>query len=122
LDYTITQNQANEVTTDSTGKHGTTPAAGYWTYIAAPATLNLDSTTATSSGGVYTLALSNQNVSFSWGDFFENKSPLNFYNDKFSAAAEQTVTNSEKIKAELDAMHTALDNKKITLTCTLEAA
>jgi hypothetical protein len=121
LDYTNTENSANKVTTDSINKR-TVTSAGYWEYISAPATVDLDKATATTSGGVATITLANKSVAFTWGSFFDNESPLNFYNGKFSDVANQTVANSDLVKTELDAMHTALDKKTIKLTATLETA
>lgn len=111
-------NTAIQVTTDTTGKHGTIPTnPGYWEYISAPATVTFDKSTATHSGNVYTIEITNKTITIPWGSFFEAKSPLTFYNEKYSSGG--TVDDGDKILTEFTAMHTALDSKTITLTATL---
>lgn len=61
-------------------------------------------------------------LDFSWGNFFESKSPATYYNDVYTDPNDQTLANGELVKKEFDAMHDQLDGKKIKLIATLNDA
>lgn len=111
-------NLANQVTLDSTGKHGTKPIAGYWEYVAAPSDLSFDKASANTSGGLSTIELTAKTITIPWGSYYGGKSPLSFYNEQYSAGG--TTEDSDNVLSELNAMHTALDSKGLTLTISLK--
>lgn len=102
-------------TNNTTGKHQDNQS-----YIAAPADLSIDLTSATDNNdGTKSLALTGD-LLFSWGNYFNNQSPCTYYNTEFTGD-DCTAANAAKIKKELDAMHDQLDGKTIGLKATLSA-
>ena len=65
----------------------------------------------------YTYQINASILDFDWGNFFENKSPATFYNEKFAIGA--TKKDVDNIFAELEAMNTALNNDTLVLTASL---
>lgn len=87
-----------------------------WTYLAVPEAIAIDSSKATGDS-VKTLTVTTT-FDFKWGTFFGSVSPCNYYNGIYTAET-GTVTDAENIKAELDAMYTALNDKTLKLTAEL---
>ena len=112
----IKNNAKNKVTDNKIGEKRT---GTEWEYISAPAKVlfnneaiinNQDLTT-------YTYQINASTLDFSWGSFFENKSPATFYNEKFATGADKD--DVDNIFAELEAMKTALNEKDLVLTASL---
>jgi hypothetical protein len=121
LDYSIEANLMNKTSTDSIGKHGDAPTGG-WDYIVAPSPstpITFDKSKAVVNNDVSVITLQNQTVSFGWGSFFGNKSPLNYYNEKFPSGG--SVDDGNNVLTELNAMKTAMYGKTLTLTATVVA-
>ena len=83
-------------------------AGSGWTYIEAPAVIDLTDTNAvdtTTTGNVTKLSLKSPTVDFTWGSFFGNAaSPAAYYNSKLTDDADKTVSEAENIKTELSDM------------------
>lgn len=115
----IKDNASNKVTENKIGDKRTTNESEYWEYVSAPAKVEFNNEDIINSQDLttYTYTISASTLDFSWGSFFENKSPATFYNEKFATGA--TKDDVDNIFAELDAMHTALNNKNLVLTASL---
>lgn len=84
-----------------------------WTYIEAPAAIDLTNEPPTKEGNLNKITLNAKKLSFTWGSFFNNVSPVTYYNgleftDKTAA--------SDQITSELNAMYTAMNNNTLELT------
>lgn len=81
----------------------------------------------TSSNGLYRYKLNDEvnNFSLKWGNFFEQKSPVNFYNDKYHNVS-STLTAADKVSYvnaavnEITTMKNSLENETVKVTVTLE--
>lgn len=115
----IMNNADNKVTDNKIGDKRTTNELGYWEYISAPAKIGFTNEDITNSEDLntYTYQINASNLVFKWGNFFENKSPATFYNEKFATGA--TKEDVDNIFAELEAMNTALNNDTLVLTASL---
>ena len=94
----------------------------HWEYIKAPGLIALTNFNTTSDSknedaGTYTYT-EEIDVVFTWGSFFDNEEPSDFYNNLFDVG---TVTDAQlnAISTELDTMRAVLNNQKLTLTATL---
>lgn len=94
----------------------------HWEYIKAPGLIPLTNFNTTSDSknedaGTYTHE-EYIDVVFTWGSFFDETEPSDFYNDLFDVG---TVTDAQlnAISTELDTMSAVLNNQKLTLTATL---
>ena len=92
-----------------------------YTYIDAPKAISLTSYTATTEGNTKKYTLPESTLDFSWGTFFDGKSPASYYNNLYSSEESYSVLTeaADKITDELNDMHTQLDGKKIKLVATL---
>lgn len=84
-----------------------------WTYIEAPAAIDLTNKTPTKEGNLNVITLTSETLKFQWGSFFNGMSPVSYYNgldfsDKTAA--------SDQITSELNAMYTAMNNNTLELT------
>ena len=117
----IKDNASNKVTDSKIGSDKRTSSElGYWEYISAPAKVKFNNDDIINSQDLttYTYQINASTLEFSWGSFFENKSPATFYNKKFETGA--TKDNVDNIVAELEAMRTALnESKTLVLTASL---
>ena len=115
----IGDNAKNKVTDNKIGDKRTTNELGYWEYVSAPAKIEFTNEDITNSEelNTYTYQINASTLDFKWGNFFENKSPATFYNEKFATGA--TKDDVDNIFAELKAMETALNNKNLVLTASL---
>lgn len=115
----IKDNVSNKVTDNKIGDKRTTNGSGYWEYVSAPKKVEFDNDDITASQDLttYTYTISASTLVFSWGSFFENKSPATFYNEKFAKGA--TKGDVDNIVAELQAMKDALNEKYLVLTASL---
>ncbi len=81
----------------------------------------------TSSNGLYRYQLNNgeNNFKLEWGNFFEQKSPVNFYNEKYHVVS-STLTAEEKVSYvnaavnEITTMKNRLEDATVKVTVTLE--
>lgn len=99
-----------------------------WTYITAPEAIDfvistedntkgffLDNSTKNSAIMKYSFV---KTLSFGWGSFFNNKNPIQYYNELLTGD-NLNDTNIANVGAELEAMQTAYNNKKINLKMSL---
>ena len=124
ISYDAGANSINLV--DDSGDYPYTANGNYWTYVdLATTSISIPTSGKQDNGdGTYTiLATGDQlDVTFSWGSFFKTKSPASYYNGIFknggdnASLSQATVQDAANIEKELDAMHTALDGKTITIT------
>lgn len=84
-----------------------------WTYIEAPATVDLTNETPTAEGNLNVITLDAKKLSFTWGSFFNNVSPVTYYN---SLEFADKTTASDQITSELNAMYTAMNDNTLELT------
>ncbi len=93
-----------------------------YTYIDAPAAINLTSykSVAAESGNTRTITITNQTLTFKWGTFFGNTSPAAYYNNLYKDEGDFSVLEkaADEITTELTAMKDQL-NGKIKLVATL---
>ena len=89
-----------------------------WEYLAAPAEIDLTNQASTTEGALTVITLQNKVLDFSWGSFFNGMSPANYYN---SMTYEDETDAANKITQELNALHTALNGKQLTLTAEVVA-
>lgn len=140
LEYTSEKNIKNLVSDDKIGKRSNIAkdaslssdetATTYWTYLSLPTDQSSFSISKaeTHNNGVYTVELKGQEVNLEWGSFFDNKSPAEFYNSLFTngepteSQSRITLSDSALIKAELDAMNTALTGDSLTITISVSSA
>lgn len=113
-----TATDASKLTGTSYARTGTD-----FTYLTAPATIdisNIEKVTSTS-GNSTTITLPAGTLDFTWGTFFNVKSPANFYNDLYANETDQVALGkaADEITTELKAMHDQLNGKKIKLVATL---
>lgn len=78
-----------------------------FTYIEAPKAIDISTLVATEAGNTKILSIPAGNLDFSWGSFFENVSPVTFYNDKY-----KDVTDDEALTTAADEITTELDNMR----------
>lgn len=92
----------NQAKTASSTAEGTLDS---WTYIEAPATVDLTNETPTEEGNLNVITLKAKKLSFAWGSFFDGQSPVTYYN---SLEFADKTTASVQITSELNAMYTAM--------------
>lgn len=74
------------------------------------------------------LDLGTISATFTWGDYFDNKAPTAYYNGLHNTGVTSTEDGTTKLEDaqacidELNAMHTALNGKEITLVLTINAS
>ena len=98
-----------------------------FTYIEAPKAIDISTLVATEAGNTKTLSIPAGSLEFSWGSFFENVSPVTFYNEKYKDVIddEALTTAADEITTELDNMRNNFlkadgnNFKKIKLKATL---
>lgn len=78
-----------------------------FTYIEAPKAIDISQLTAVENGNTKTLSIPTGSLEFSWGSFFENDSPVTFYNKKY-----KDVTDDEALTTAADEITTELDNMR----------
>ena len=112
----IGDNAKNKVTDNKIGEKR---SGTEWEYISAPAKVQFNNEAIINSQDLttYTYQINAPTLDFSWGSFFENKSPATFYNEKFASGADKD--DVDNIFAELEAMKTALNEKDLVLTASL---
>lgn len=116
-------NSANVVTTSNFTGRGT---AGSWTYLAAPASVDITSLTPSSGpvqSGVYTTVSYSTTVTFTWGTFFNGVAPTAYYNSFFDREDDPLTPSTDyvnQIYSDLNTMYEALNSKTLSLTATLE--
>ena len=86
-----------------------------WTYIECPNDLTIAAPSQAENDGTYLINPSQKEFEFKWGTFFDNESPATYYNKKIKA----TDAENGHINKELDAMHTALNEKQLKVTISL---
>lgn len=92
-----------------------------FSYIKAPEQLLLANAALSTENNVKTYTFGSTSLEFQWGTFFDNMSPANFYNAKFSSQTDSVrVAQTGNVTAELNNMHDALNGKTIQLKVTLE--
>lgn len=97
-------------------KFNTIRTESSYSYLAVPVDVPVDGSKANETGSTKTLEITT-NLVFKWGNFFEGKTPANYYNDKTSI--DETSENYEKITAELKAMYDQLNGQKLHLKASL---
>lgn len=105
----ITTYRTQEKTASSTAE-GTLDS---WTYIEAPAAIDLTNETPTEEGNLNVITLNAKTLSFTWGSFFNKQSPVTYYN---SLEFIDKTTASDQITSELNAMLTAMNDNTLELT------
>ena len=115
----IKNNALNKVTENKIGDKRTPNESNYWEYVSAPAKVQFNNEAIINSQDLttYTYQINAQTLDFSWGSFFESKSPATFYNEKFATGA--TKKDVDNIFAELYAMNDTLDGITLVLTASL---
>lgn len=112
----------NSVTDDKVGVRGG-QAGSSWNYIDLVKnefTFNLPTTYPTG-GKIYDIndTPDNKTFSFTWGSYFGEKAPSDFYKGKEGSKGSQTLREYyQKALQELQAMNTALNNGELKLTAT----
>lgn len=82
-----------------------------WTYIEAPAAIDLTEVPPTKEGNLNKITLSAKTLQFTWGSFFNNVSPVTYYNGlEFT----DKTTASDQITSELNAMKAMTTNLELT--------
>lgn len=105
----ITTYRTQEKTASSTGGE----ELDSWTYIEAPAAIDLTEVSPTEEGNLNVITLNTQKLSFQWGSFFNKVSPVTYYN---SLEFADKTTASDQITSELNAMNTAMNDNTLELT------
>lgn len=104
-----------------TGKYARTGTD--FTYLTAPAKIDISSLekVKSSSGNSTTITIPAGKLDFTWGTFFNAKSPANFYNELYADETDQVAlgTAADEITTELTAMYKQLDGGKIKLLAKL---
>lgn len=119
----VTEGDINSVTADKVGVRGETGPS--WNYIEL-AKSKFDVTLPESyptGGKIYDIndTPDNKTFSFTWGSYFGEKAPSDFYKGKEESRGSQTLREYyQKALQELQAMKTALNGGKLTLTATFE--
>lgn len=119
----VTKGDINSVTDDKVGVRGETGPS--WNYIEL-AKSKFDVTLPESyptSGKIYDIndTPDNKTFSFTWGSYFGEKAPSDFYKGKEESRGSQTLREYyQKALQELQAMKTALNGGELTLTATFE--
>ncbi len=94
-----------------------------FTYLTAPETINISTLEKVKSttGNSTTITLPAGTLDFTWGTFFDAKSPAKYYNDKYANETDQVALGkaADEITTELDAMYDQLNGKKIKLLAEL---
>lgn len=113
----LIKDAGNEIGTKRTqAKTASSTAEGTldsWTYIEAPATVDLTNESPTKESNLNVITLSAKKLSFQWGSFFDGKSPVSYYN---SLEFSNKTTASDQITSELKAMYTAMNDNILELT------
>ena len=105
--------------TEKTAKSSTgLEANDSWEYLAAPAEIDLTNQETSTEGALTVITLQGKVLDFRWGSFFNGKSPANYYN---SMTYKDETDAANKITQELKALHTALNDKQLTLTAEVKA-
>lgn len=119
----VTKGDINSVTDDKVGVRGETGPS--WNYIEL-AKSKFDVTLPESyptNGKIYDIndTPDNKTFSFTWGSYFGEKAPSDFYKGKEESRGSQTLREYyQKALQELQAMKTALNGGELTLTATFE--
>lgn len=119
----VTEGDINSVTADKVGVRGETVPS--WNYIEL-AKSKFDVTLPESyptGGKIYDIndTPDNKTFSFTWGSYFGEKAPSDFYKGKEESRGSQTLREYyQKALQELQAMKTALNGGELTLTATFE--
>ena len=100
---------------DANNKFNTIRTGSPFSYLAVPEDVSVNDSGVEVTGSTKTLKITTDLV-FKWGNFFEGKTPANYYNGK---TIEATSDNYEKITAELNAMKDQLNGKKLHLKASL---
>lgn len=114
----------NSVTDDKVGVRGGQEISS-WNYIKlakSEFTFNLP-TTYPAGGKIYDIndTPDNKTFSFTWGSYFDEKAPSDFYKEKEGSKGSQTLREYyQKALLELQAMKTALTGGDLTLTATFD--
>lgn len=94
-----------------------------FTYLTAPATMNISTLEKVKSttGNSTTITLPAGTLDFTWGTFFDAKSPATYYNEKYANETDQVALGkaADEITTELNAMYTQLNGNKIKLLAEL---
>lgn len=96
-----------------------------FTYINAPKAISLtpyipDDKIA-KEGNTKTITIPAQTLDFTWGSFFDNKSPATYYNEKYASENDYATltTAADEITTELTAMYNQLNDHNIKLVAKL---
>lgn len=120
----VTEGDINSVTDDKVGVRGGQEISS-WNYIKL-AKSEFDVTLPKAypaSGKIYDISDTpdNKTFSFTWGSYFGEKAPSDFYKGKEGSKGSQTLREYyQKALQELQAMKTALNGGELTLTATFE--
>lgn len=120
----VTEGDINSVTDDKVGVRGGQEISS-WNYIKL-ARSAFDVTLPKvypASGKIYDIndTPDNKIFSFTWGSYFGEKAPSDFYKEKEGSKESQTLREYyQKVLQELQAMKTALNGGELTLTATFE--
>lgn len=113
----LIKDAGNAITTYRTQKKTASSTAegtlDSWTYIEAPAAIDLTNETPTEEGNLNVITLNAKTLSFQWGSFFDGESPVTYYN---SLEFADKTTASDQITSELNAMYKAMNNNTLELT------
>lgn len=114
----LIQDAGNAITTTYRTQEQTASSTGgeepdSWTYIEAPAAIDLTNKTPTEEGNLNVITLTSETLKFQWGSFFNGKSPVSYYN---GLGFSNKTTASDKITSELNAMYTAMNDNTLELT------
>ncbi len=94
-----------------------------FTYLTAPATIDISTLNKVESatGNSTTITLPAGTLNFTWGTFFDAKSPATYYNDKYANETNQVALGkaADEITTELKAMYDQLNGNKIKLLAEL---
>lgn len=94
-----------------------------YTYLTAPAIINISAIekVKSASGNSTTITIPAGTLDFTWGTFFDAKSPANYYNNLYANETDQVALGkaADEITTELNAMYTQLNGKKIKLVAEL---
>lgn len=120
----VTEGDINSVTDDKVGVRGGQEISS-WNYIKlAKSEFDVTLPKAYPAGGkIYDISDTpdNKTFSFTWGSYFGEKAPSDFYKGKEGSKGSQTLREYyQKALQELQAMETALNGGELTLTATFE--
>lgn len=120
----VTEGDINSVTDDKVGVRGGQEISS-WNYIKlAKSAFDVTLPKVYPAGGkIYDIndTPDNKTFSFTWGSYFGEKAPSDFYKEKEGSKESQTLREYyQKALQELQAMKTALNGGELTLTATFE--